>query len=125
MDDVVAVAVSRPKGGVVYFLTWGRIFDVVDPTSLESLVEEYAHVYGITQVSSVRVCPSLQAAADAPYFYEGVIHFAHKGIPFGTKTYPKWRATVEKEMLAGRHLYFCGDPKRMPAKTSKSARKSK
>jgi hypothetical protein len=108
MDDVVAVAVRHGKSEVVHFLTWGRIFDVVDPTEVENLVEKFAPAYGLTKIKSVRVLQSLQGASSSPYFYEGILHFAHSGIPFGTTSYPKWRAKVKKEMQAGRHLYFCG-----------------
>ncbi len=31
MDDIIAVAVTTDREAVCYFITWGRVQDVVDP----------------------------------------------------------------------------------------------
>jgi hypothetical protein len=108
MDDVVAVKVKDAKGQAHYFITWGRIFDRVDPKGLESLVAKHAPKYGIKSVRSVTVCDSLQLASKARYFYEALLRFSPAKIPFGKKTYEPWRAKVRVQMSAGSQLFYCG-----------------
>jgi hypothetical protein len=47
MEDVVAVRVDLGTGESRYFMTWGRIQDVVDPEPLEALVMRHASGYDL------------------------------------------------------------------------------
>jgi hypothetical protein len=56
------------------------------------------------------VCGSLREAADsgsAPYFYECLLYFCWKPIPFGDH-YEQWRSDREAAMEQGRDISFCG-----------------
>ena len=41
MDDIVAIKVKDSKAQTHYFLTWGRIFDRVDPKELETVMAKH------------------------------------------------------------------------------------
>ncbi len=112
MDDIVAVKVRDSKVGVRYFITWGRIFDRVDPKSLESVIAKHVSNYGIANLKAVTVCDSLQEASRARYFHEALFHISQQRIPYGTRTYAAWRAKTRKLMMSGKQLFYCGNPKR-------------
>jgi hypothetical protein len=111
MDDIVAVAVELEDGAQRYFLTWGRLFDRVDGTTLESVVLENAHRFALGGVAlRARVCDSLQEAAGERYFYESLFDMAQKPIPFGD-AYESWRQTAANSLTEGRGLWYLGVPK--------------
>jgi len=112
MDDIVAIKVRDSKAGVRYFITWGRIFDRVDPTSLELMVAKQASKFGLRHLRTVVVCDSLQEASKARYFHEAVFRISQEKVPFGIRTYALWRDRMKRQMLAGRQLFYCGNPKR-------------
>ncbi len=59
-----------------YFMTWGRIQHAVDPRPLAELILRHASMFGLGgQPTAAEVCPTLQAARDAPYFFEALISF--------------------------------------------------
>jgi hypothetical protein len=108
MEDVVAVEVTTSDGHRTYFMTWGRIQHVVDPGPIEHLLLQVAHQFAIGgSPASARLCSSLSEAKDAPYFYEAVIEFAHKPIPFGPD-YQNWRRRMQRRMRQGKEIYFMG-----------------
>ena len=108
MEDIVAVEVTTSDGHRAYFLTWGRIQHVVDPAPIESLMLKVVHKFAIGgTATSARLCLSLQEAKDAPYFFEAVIAFAHKPIPFGPG-YQSWRRRMQRRMREGKEIYFLG-----------------
>ncbi len=111
----MAVRVELADGSRRYFVTWGRIQDPVRSTALEDLVLAFSAgcSWGSPAVSA-RVCPSLREAAEspeAPYFYEGLLTFAHRSSEFGTD---RWRGERDAAMRAGREIYYCGRPPSAP-----------
>jgi hypothetical protein len=108
MDHWVALEVKTDSGRSGFFVTWGRIQDAVDPGPLEELTLRVATRFAIggTPVSA-RVCASLQEAAVQPYFYEAVLTFAQKPIPYG-EGYEEWRREKAQEMEDGRDFCFLG-----------------
>lgn len=56
-----------------------------------------------------RVCASLSEAAAQPYFYEALLDFAQKPIPFG-EGYGRWRREKAAAMADGSEFYFLGRP---------------
>ena len=78
MDDVVAVIVTDGKRGEVGFLSWGRVFDPVDPTELANAIRAAVRRFGLNDVTDVRVCGRLGDASDFEYFFEGLLSFAAK-----------------------------------------------
>jgi len=50
---------------------------------------------------------TLQEAAQAPYFFEGLVSFAQRPIPFGDQ-YEDWRAKRRKRMEDGHEIYYLG-----------------
>ncbi|MBK8125107.1 MAG: hypothetical protein IPK56_00060 [Elusimicrobia bacterium] len=87
-------------------LTWGRIFDRIDPKPLLDAIENNLTKYGISNVSKITLCESLQDAAAHKFFYETFFLMAQKLIPFGKKKYPKWRAQIKKRILKGEEIYW-------------------
>ena len=112
MDDVVAIKVSETKSKIHFFLTWGRIFDRVNPEEVEALIRKYASTFGIKKAKTVTVCDSLQEAAKARYFYEAFFHISQEKIPLGKRTYEFWRIKMKKQMRKGREIYYCGITKK-------------
>ena len=112
MDDIIAVEVKDGKRGNAAFLTWGRVFDRIDPDIIENKIAAAAPRFGLHNIKSVQVCWSLQEVARYPYFYEALVAFSWKPIPFG-KGYKAWAAKKRKEISAGKEIYFLGTiPKR-------------
>jgi hypothetical protein len=62
MEDVVAVRVDLVTGESRYFMTWGRIQDVVDPEPLEALVMRHASGYDSAENQRGRSCASHSAS---------------------------------------------------------------
>ncbi|MBL9172368.1 MAG: hypothetical protein JNL10_02435 [Verrucomicrobiales bacterium] len=116
MEDIVAVKVRDSIMSAHYFITWGRIFDRVDPKSLEAVVAKQASSFGIKNPRSVTVCDSLQEASHARYFHEAIFHISQEKIPFGKSTYGPWCAKMKRSMLVGQQLFYCGISKKLPNK---------
>ena len=55
------------------------------------------------------MCSTLQEAALAPYFYEGLFAMAQQPIPFG-EGYEAWRDQRDEAMRAGKEMWDCGAP---------------
>ena len=108
MHDVVALSISEPLVGTHYVLTWGRVFDVIDPAELEEVVTMHALSFGILDPRKARVCESLKDASNAKYFYEAFYDISQEKIPLGKSTFPKWRALMRKELKAGKQIWYCG-----------------
>jgi len=107
MEEVVAIKIVDARRKTHFVLTWGRAFDAVSPGPLLTAVRRHLRQFGIQTVRSVRVCGTLQAAADQPYFYESLMAFSQQRVPYGQR-YPKWRATRRKQIEAGKEIYYLG-----------------
>lgn len=108
MDDWVAVEVKTDSGRSAFFVTWGRIQDAVDPGPLEELTQRIATRFSIGgRPVSARVCANLREAARQPDFYEALLTFAQKPIPYG-EGYDEWRRETADKMAEGREFYFLG-----------------
>ena len=113
MEDIVAVAVELDNGEERFFMTWGRIQDTVDPEPLEQLVLKHCVGYSLGgKPVKTRMCWTLQEAAHAPHFYEGLFSFSQRPIPFGDH-YQTWRAERNKRMQQGKELYYLGNPREL------------
>jgi hypothetical protein len=107
MEDMVAVEVVLEDGGSRYFMTWGRIQDVVDPGPLEQLILKHSSRVLLRGVpKSARVCSTLSEAQSGPYFFEALLSFAHP-IPFGDG-YVQWRDERKRLMEADQEIYYLG-----------------
>ena len=109
MEDIVAVRVTLDTGERRYFLTWGRVFDAVEPEPLVEAVRPHVSRTAGGEVTAVEVCTSLQEASTAPYFYEALFHLSQRTIPFGPG-YEEWRARMQERMSAGKEIHFLGAP---------------
>ena len=106
MEDAVAIEVTRADGSVAYCMTWGRVFNAVDPAPLLEALRPHLVKPG-DEPTSIRVCDTLQEAAGAPYFFEAVIAFAQKSVPFGPD-YNHWASEMRNAIIRGRELYRLG-----------------
>ncbi len=110
MDDVIAVRARTDEGQVRYWLTWGRLFDAVDPEPMIAAVRPQLQWPGRRgQIVMVEICASLQEASDQPYFYEGLFWLSQTLIPFGDG-YEAWTRVMRDRLAAGRELFYLGDP---------------
>jgi hypothetical protein len=108
VEDVVALEVKLRTGELRYFVTWGRLFDPIDPTRLiESARTHMSEAALGGEIESVRLCDSLREAKDAPYFFEALLSFAQQQIP-RADDHEAWRARMRSELAAGKQLYFLG-----------------
>jgi len=109
MEDLIAFRVVNGKGRSYFFITWGRVFDSVDPSSLFKMVRPHVTMFhGIDRVRSIHLCQTLREASGAPLFYEALFDFAQRPIPFGVKTYPRWCAKVRRRIQQGKDIYWLG-----------------
>ena len=110
---MIAVAVRPGDGRQRYFLTWGRIQDVIDPEPVCALVLRSSRSCSLGGAPvSARLCGTLREAADsadAPYFYEAFLAFASHPAP-SDEGYPAWKAGVAERMEAGQDIWYCGQP---------------
>jgi hypothetical protein len=109
MEDIVAIKATDSRGKRHFFLTWGRSFDRVDPKPLLTAVRPGLAQFGLSVVRNLDVCPTLQEASGQPYFFEALLAFSQKPIPYGKK-YSAWKAACRKKILSGKDIYYLGKP---------------
>jgi len=108
MEEVVAVEVVLEDGSSRYFMTWGRIQDVVDPEPLEQLILKHSSRVSLRGVpKSARVCSTLSEAQSGPYFFEALLSFAWQPIPFDERHEP-WREERQRRMENDQDIYYLG-----------------
>ena len=76
MDDVVGVKFEDAEQGEAAVLTWGRIFDPVDPTELLNRIRPLLTAFGCRNVRRMELCHDLGELRDYEYFYEALINFS-------------------------------------------------
>jgi hypothetical protein len=106
MEDVVAIEATVADGSKLYCMTWGRVFDPVDPTELLDVVYPLM-VKPEDEPASLRVCDSLQEASGAPYFFEALIFFGQRHIPVGPG-YSEWEYRMRIAVKSGKQVYRLG-----------------
>ena len=108
MEDIVAIRVRLSSGESRYFLTWGRIPEAVDPEPLLSIVRNNLHRFALGGAPElVELCPTLQDAAGAPYFFEALFTMSQRPIPFGTG-YKAWRKRIQAALKNGQEIHYLG-----------------
>lgn len=106
----MALEATLSSGAKRYYVTWGRLFSAVDPEPLIAAVQPHITKQELGEdVTSIRVCNTLQEASSGPYFYEALFEFAQRPIPFG-KGYDAWAAKKRKQLKKGKELYYLGAP---------------
>ena len=91
-----------------YFIRWGRTQATVDPRPLEAVILSVASHFALPgKAASARVCETPQDAREAPLFYEALLDFAQRKIPFGDG-YEPWRREMDELMRIGKQVYFAG-----------------
>jgi hypothetical protein len=106
MEEIVAVKVRDSRGRKHYFLTWGRVFDPVDPKPLISVIRGHLHTFGIGKSLSIDVCDSLQEAVNERYFYEAFFEMTQV-IGLG-RARQKWKAAIKRRIRHGKEIYYLG-----------------
>jgi hypothetical protein len=106
MEDVVAIEASLADGSKLYCMTWGRVFGPVDPAELLDVVRSLI-VQPQDEPATLRVCDTLQEAAGAPYFFEALIFFGQRNIPFGPG-YSEWEYRMRAAVKSGKQVYRLG-----------------
>src|SRR5260370_1026490 len=108
MEDIVAIRVRLRSGTSRYFLTWGRIPEVVDPQPLLSIVRTNLHRFDLGgEPTAVELCPTLQQAANEPYFFEALVQMCQRTIPTGAR-YQAWRKRIQAALESGGELHYLG-----------------
>ena len=105
MEDVIGLRVRSPDGEVNGFITWGRVFDAVDPAKQIKALRKMLPLYKIDPNSEIELCYSLSDLSAFPYFYEALIQFAAE---FPKTRSEKWMAMRRAKIKVGREIYFLG-----------------
>jgi hypothetical protein len=114
MDDVIAIRTHTDEGQVRHWLTWGRLFDAIDPEPMLAAVRPHLRWSGQRgEIVKVEICSTLQEAAAQPYFYEGLFRLSQTRIPFGDG-YEGWKRVMRDRLAEGRELFYLGDPQVAP-----------
>lgn len=109
MDEIVALKARLENDTEQYFLTWGRVFDPVDPKELLAAVAAFAARCSLgAAVAEISVCASLRDAATARYLYEAFFKLCRID-PSGKGEYEDWLAMRRSAILEGREIYFIAD----------------
>lgn len=117
MEDLVAIRVTHEDGSRHYLMTWGRLFDAVDPEGLLDAITPHLSRFGLQKHKEVFLCYTLAEASDQPYFYEALFNFSRQGIPFGDG-YKKWRKKKKRSILSGegilrgKDILYLGDKRK-------------
>jgi len=109
VEEIVAIKATDKRGTKHFFVTWGRAFDPVDPKPLLTAVRPALSQFGLSGIRSLQVCSTLQEASGQPYFFEALLAFSQKRIPYG-KTYSTWNAACRKQIASGKDIYYLGKP---------------
>jgi hypothetical protein len=107
MEDIVGIKIKDKKCGEGAFITWGRLFHVIDDKELLEVIKKHMGRWGITELESIELCYSLMEIAHMPYFYECLIRFIQEPIPYGPK-YEAWKKKKIKALKDGHDIYFTG-----------------
>jgi hypothetical protein len=106
MEDVVGIRTvgESPEAA---FMTWGRIFDPVDGVTLITVIRRHLPAFGIGESVELAVCDTLQEVSNFPYFYEALLSFAMRRIPYGDG-YEAWRQRMAEALARGEEIDFLG-----------------
>ena len=108
MDDVIALRVGLDNGEFRYFMTWGRVLDVVDPRPVQTILSNCLGQFDLGGVAtSVTVCDSLRDAAESKYFFEALFQMSQERIPFGDG-YGAWQEEKAQRMRDGKEFWYLG-----------------
>jgi hypothetical protein len=103
MEDIVAIRVVDSRSKKHFFVTWGRVFDSVDPTLLlEAVRSALSKFGGISAIRSTNVCDTLQEASKQPYFYEALFSFSRERVLS--------ERVRRSRIIAGKDIYYLGKP---------------
>lgn len=61
-------------------------------------------------MSRFKLCDSLLQVSDHEYFYEALLAFAWRPVPYGPR-YKAWKTKKRRELLNGDEIYFLGGRK--------------
>ena len=100
MDEVVAIRVRDRTRGMGYFLTWGRVYDRVDPGPLLSVVRAVLERRDFREIEELNVCLSLAEASREFYFYEAMLRFGWERPSYG-KRYASWQKRMRAKVASG------------------------
>jgi hypothetical protein len=107
MEEVVGIRATDCKGRAAAFMTWGRLFDVTDDAELLRVVKHASTSCEGRPFRNFRLCYALKDIAQFTYFYESLLDFAWKPIPFGSH-YKAWQRKMRSVLRQGREIYFLG-----------------
>jgi hypothetical protein len=99
VEDINGVRVRDAKRGWVGFVTYGRLWDPVDPSNELRVISAHFSTFGI-EALEVQLFDSLQELASAPYFYEALISFAWNPVPLGSG-YEAWKPRCDQTSRMG------------------------
>jgi len=108
LEDVVAVTARTTDGRAVAFLTWGRLWDPVDESKLLEVLAAKSSSCAGAPMTDFKVCKSLGEASQFEYFYEGLLYFARRPIPFGDSYKSRRKDKAAGLAQSGADLYFLG-----------------
>jgi hypothetical protein len=108
MDDLVCLRMRDRKQGVIFALTWGRVFDSVDPQQLLSAVKNGVTRFGLNEVVKIELCDSPANGSEEKYFYEGLFSFSQRQIPYGPK-YEAWAKKMRAEIFVGKSIFVISE----------------
>jgi hypothetical protein len=89
-------------------MTWGRLYDPVDESGLIRAIAAQSKKYAGSPMKKFRICSSLREVSQYEYFFEALVYFCWRPIPFGTKTYSRWRTATRKRLESGKDIIFLG-----------------
>jgi hypothetical protein len=104
MEDVVAIRYRDAKGDERCVMSWGRLFDAVDPAALLDAVRMHL---SSNEISDLCVCDTLREARDFEYFYEAMLQWSAR-IAASPNRDARWRKKHRKPDRMRRSLYNLG-----------------
>ena len=92
------------------------MFNRVDPEPLINALRSGLVRFGISEAAIIRVYRSLEEVSSAEYFYEGLLAFAWKSVPYGKRSYPLWKRKMRLAIVRGKEIVLIGKISSPPRK---------
>lgn len=109
MDTLVCIRVELVQAvESAYFMTYGRVFNPIDPEFLLKLVSRALPKFGLEgKATELEVCATLASASAAPYFYEALSEATSLRCG-GDRDYDSWCKSTRNLMEDGKLIWYLG-----------------
>lgn len=110
MENIVAIRIMDKEEGETGVLTFGRIFDTINPDHLLDIVRLNCPKFGVRNLQSMELCLTIQEVSHMRYFYESYANLLREYVkrPTHSIDYDNWIEEKKRRMYCGQDIYCLG-----------------